>query len=262
MPEIAPHPAESWFEHSRRLTAEAAAYRRGGRLRYRTRHQLLQAADYGVPQLRERVFVVAYREDLGTKWVPPPPTHSEARLLHEMYATFEYWDEHGLPRRRFPEGLPVQAGLATQARWRTVRDAIKGLPEPSRRRVAEHNETSPCEACHWGNPGARPYHGHEGSDRDWPAKTLKAGVHGVPGGENMLRNSNGTVRYFTAREAARIQTFPDEYHFPGTWGEVFRQLGNAVPVAVGRLIAQQIAIAIKSAKHDERAESMKLVASG
>jgi DNA (cytosine-5)-methyltransferase 1 len=45
---------------------------------------------------------------------------------------------------------------------------------------------------------------------------LKAGDHGVPGGENMLRHPNGKVRYFTVREEARIQTFPAEFIFPGS----------------------------------------------
>ena len=50
--------------------------------------------------------------------------------------------------------------------------------------------------------------GHTGSALDEPAKTLKAGDHGVPGGENMLMLPDGTVRYFTVRESARLQTFP------------------------------------------------------
>jgi len=90
---------------------------------------------------------------------------------------------------------------------------------------------------HVGNPGARVYPGHTGSPLDEPAKTLKAGDHGVPGGENMLRRPDGTVRYFTVREAARLQTFPDAYHFQGAWTEAMRQLGNAVPVALARAVA-------------------------
>ncbi len=50
-----------------------------------------------------------------------------------------------------------------------------------------------------------------------PSKTLKAGVHGVPGGVNMLRHRNGAVRYFTVRELARLQTFPDTWSFSGNW---------------------------------------------
>lgn len=117
-------------------------------------------------------------------------------------------------------------------RWRTVRDAIKGLSDPHEKNTHKN---------HFFQPGAKSYPGHTGSPLDEPAKALKAGDHGVPGGENMLRHSNGKVRYFSVRESARIQTFPDDYIFSGSWTESMRQLGNAVPVALARAVAQSVA---------------------
>jgi DNA (cytosine-5)-methyltransferase 1 len=75
---------------------------------------------------------------------------------------------------------------------------------------------------------------------DEPAKTLKAGDHGVPGGENTVVFPDGRVRYLTVRESARLQTFPDEFVFHGAWTEAMRQLGNAVPVHLGAVIAKGI----------------------
>jgi DNA (cytosine-5)-methyltransferase 1 len=69
---------------------------------------------------------------------------------------------------------------------------------------------------------------------------LKAGVHGVPGGENMLLKPDGSVRYFTVRESARLQTFPDNFVFHGSWTETMRQLGNAVPVELARVVADDV----------------------
>ena len=89
--------------------------------------------------------------------------------------------------------------------------------------------------------GAKSYVGHTGSPLDLPAKTLKAGDHGVPGGENMLVNPDGSVRYFTVRESARLQTFPDGFYFHGSWTETMRQLGNAVPVLLARTVAASVA---------------------
>ncbi|HAB04693.1 MAG TPA: DNA (cytosine-5-)-methyltransferase, partial [Alcanivorax sp.] len=47
-------------------------------------------------------------------------------------------------------------------------------------------------------------------------------------------------RYFSVRESARIQTFPDGFVFHGSWTETMRQLGNAVPVALARTIAASV----------------------
>ena len=122
--------------------------------------------------------------------------------------------------------------------WRTVRDVIADLPEPADFPSSEfHN--------HRLQSGARSYPGHTGSPIDEAAKTLKAGVHGVPGGENMLARADGSVRYFTVRESARLQTFPDDYRLHGSWTEAMRQLGNAVPVELARVIGQNVAEHLK-----------------
>jgi DNA (cytosine-5)-methyltransferase 1 len=201
------------------------------------------AADYGIPQRRQRVFLVGFRRDLGIAWNFPAPTHSRWALDAEK-ASGVYWDRTAVSRRaraRLTEpslSLAVEDGLAP---WRTVREAILDLGEPSRRGAIQN---------HVFQPGARVYPGHSGSPLDLPSKTLKAGGHGVPGGENMLVNDAGEVRYFTVREAARLQTFPDEFGFNSSWTENMRQLGNAVPcdlakIAVGSvrdaLLQQRIA---------------------
>ena len=52
------------------------------------------------------------------------------------------------------------------------------------------------------------------------------------------------------RESARLQTFPDTYRFHGSWTEVMRQLGNAVPVQLGRKIATSVALELL--EHEEK----------
>jgi len=88
--------------------------------------------------------------------------------------------------------------------------------------------------------GAKVYAGHTGSDFDAPSKTIKAGGHGVPGGENMIRFKDGSVRYLTTFESKLVQTFPRDFQITGAWGESMRQIGNAVPVTLAHTIGRQL----------------------
>ncbi|WP_078311592.1 MULTISPECIES: DNA (cytosine-5-)-methyltransferase [unclassified Mycobacterium] len=231
-PELISRPGESWGEHLARLQAEHTSIRSD--LQYKVIPTLVNAADYGVPQQRWRVFFVGFRSDVDAEWSFPEPTHSGASL-RSAQERGDYWDRHRVAKKfRVPT---VRSAVRTDSLlrpWRTVRDAISDLPAPTK-------SGSSAFLNHVLQPGARSYPGHTGSYIDAPAKALKAGVHGVPGGENMLRDSNGAVRYFTVREAARLQTFPDRYHLHGPWGEAMRQLGNAVPV----LLAETVAFSVR-----------------
>lgn len=235
-------PGEDWERHLARLE------------RHHTGHppeynvlppELLNAANYGIPQRRERVFFIGFRADLGISWSFPRPTHSLEALLWSQRGAGEYWERHKIARKsralspKFLTPMEIPRSAPRARPWRTVRDALNGLPDPERQ---------PSKAAgianHKFQAGARAYPGHTGSPLDEPAKTLKAGVHGVPGGENMLVRSDGSLRYFTVRESARLQTFPDDYVIQGSWSEAMRQLGNAVPVELARGLAASVALAI------------------
>jgi DNA (cytosine-5)-methyltransferase 1 len=246
-PEITRKEKEDWEWHYGRLQAEKISGRMhdGRHLAYNVVPTLVNAADYGVPQRRERVFIVGFRDTLGVEWSFPEKTHSLESLVRDQWVTGEYWERHRIAEKNrppCPEHIKARAGKTgpglfapSLPAWRTVRDALSGLPEP---------RTDGGEEFFWNHraqPGARVYKGHTGSPLDLPAKTLKAGDHGVPGGENMLVKPDGEARYFTVRESARIQTFPDGYVFHGSWTETMRQLGNAVPVALARVVAASVA---------------------
>lgn len=246
-PEVTSKESEDWADHLSRL--ERHHLRPWGEgLSYRVEFRLLNAADYGVPQKRERVVMVGFRRDLEPQWSFPRATHSLDALLRDQWVTGEYWDRHEVPIRSRPKPPPrLEKKISSlggtlfppqELPWMTVRDAISDLPDPEK---SGYSEEIPN---HKFNPGARSYYGHTGSPLDEPAKTLKAGDHGVPGGKNMLAH-NGRVRYFTVRESARLQTFPDDYVFHGSWTETMRQLGNAVPVRLGRVIAENIGLCLK-----------------
>ena len=56
----------------------------------------------------------------------------------------------------------------------------------------------------------------------------------------MVVLDDGSVRYYTVRESARIQTFPDDYLFSASWTESMRQIGNAVPVKLATAVGQSV----------------------
>jgi DNA (cytosine-5)-methyltransferase 1 len=242
-PEVVKKPEEEWPEHRARLEQHHTKGKWRG-LEYNVVSRLVNAANYGVPQKRERVFFVGLRSDLGLEWTFPEETHSMDSLLIDQWVTGDYWERHEVAKKKRPAPSPRVAArveligsqspmdLFATRPWRTVRDVISDLPDPERGQNSIPNHTH--------NPGARSYIGHTGSPVDEPAKALKAGDHGVPGGENTVVLPDGRVRYFTVRESARVQTFPDDYVFHGSWTEAMRQLGNAVPVALAETMANRI----------------------
>lgn len=245
-PNCRPRPKDTWRDHLKRLEGHQTQGKATD-LKYNVVFRLLNSADYGVPQRRERVFVVCLRSDLNVEWSFPEPTHCLDALLSAQFETGEYWERHNIRRNQRRTATPQElkrvklwrANLIPRVAdpWVTVRDAISDLPSPQMR---EHDQTVPSN--HVLIPGARAYVGHTGSPLDLPAKTLKAGDHGVPGGENTLALPNRRVRYFTVRESARLQTFPDDFVFRGSWTESMRQLGNAVPVTIATILARAISM--------------------
>lgn len=248
-PEITIRSGEGWTDHLERLERE----RTSGNvedLHYNVVTRLLNAADHGIPQVRERVFFVGFRSDSGLRWSFPKATHSFSSLLKHQIETGAYWKKHqvGRAEREHHNGrLTPRLKKALSAEdvnllpWRTLRDAIHDLPDP-------RSEAAARVYNHSFQPGAKPYPGHTGSVLDLPAKTLKAGDHGVPGGENMIAMHDGTYRYFTVRESARLQTFPDGYLFHGSWTETMRQLGNAVPVRLAQIVGSSVAMQLLAAE--------------
>ena len=236
-PELIRKPKETHDQHYWRLQTAH------GEKTYDVIWQLVNAADYGAAQIRFRVLIFGIRRDIHVVPKPMKQTHSRDRLLWDQYVTGEYWQRHDLKNKKTAHLQQDQRRVEELRRakvepegkpWITVRDALVGLGRPDGQRN------------HVLQPGARIYPGHTGSPLDLPAKALKAGDHGVPGGENMMIGDNGTVRYFTTREAARLVGLPDDYEFPRSWTESMRQLGNAVPAPLGAAAGRWLATLAKT----------------
>lgn len=232
---------ESWLAHRERLRECHLS----GAPEYRViLKDDLNAADYGTPQQRLRILFIGIRNDLNISFTLPKPQYSKFALQYSQWCTGEYWDHHKIAASEIPDrpdnikSSDELLHLAGDMKpWRTLRDGFYGLSQP---------KIEPCRFGHSLIPGARTYPGHDGSELDWVSKTLKAGAHGVPGGENCLRLRDGSVRYYTLRECARIQGFPDDYTIPlGPWTPIMRAFGNAVPVPVAELFTLSLVSAMR-----------------
>ena len=236
-PSVVPKNNEEWQKHDERISQHQEATT--DECEYHVNRALLEAANYGIAQNRRRVFIIATKGDITGKFDFPLTSHKKEALIRTQ-TNGEYWKSRRIKSlKNGPSGataLDLDDFAAFDA-WKTVRDAISDLPFPAASESKSDNN-------HWLIPGARIYRGHSGSRLDWPSKTIKAGVHGVPGGENIVLLDDGTHRYFTLRETARLQGFPDDFVFCGARLHITRQIGNAVPVdlaeAIGRKLFRQI----------------------
>jgi DNA (cytosine-5)-methyltransferase 1 len=234
---------ETWRNHLARLRQHGAG---GGRRAYRVLSRAINAADYGAAQKRHRAIFIGLAASCGDEWSFPDATHSQEALAWTKHVERDYWERHGVRLINEPaseseaQALQRVKSLKKKPRkkpWVTVRDVIADLPPPTRTENI---------SGHWQHPGARAYDNHTGSCMDEPAKALKAGDHGVPGGENMVADRRGNVRYFTIREMARLQGFPDNFIVEGSWKAATRQLGNAVPTCIGEHIGKAIVSLLNS----------------
>lgn len=215
------------------------------RMGYRTQVELVNMAEHGVPQTRERVIFVGIRDD---EWRGsfryPSPTH---RLAKE--------------KRRERLTLPLAISL---------REAIGDLPPPSEAELNPHgprNFASAMRPAHEDAPAPTMLATNEGGDAPFvmmladghrramlgapsgvatfqhatpPRGAGEPGVTMTAGGMSELATETGWRR-MTARECARVQSFPDWYTFLETQADAYRQIGNAVPP----LYARRLALAIE-----------------
>ncbi|MHC3424523.1 DNA cytosine methyltransferase [Streptomyces sp. DT18] len=258
----------TWEEHDRVLRKVLRDGTADPSERYDVTFMPVNAADYGVPQVRQRVIIVAFRSDLGVEWQKhrPEPQYSADALVHSMYAG-TYWKRYDhvpgidATRDKVMANLPPLPLLPDGKKpWRTLRDALAGIDENEGKPLPEVTLKDVREKLvvggipdHIGWPGARIYTGHTPNELDRPAKTVKAGVHGVPGGESVMRLDDPSFddtgcRYMTVRETARVMTFPDDWALAGPRGERMRQLGNAVPVRLGEVFARAVRAALDHAE--------------
>lgn len=177
-------------------------------LGYSVSYGILNAADFGVPQERKRLILLA-----GLGWKPelPTPTHSASKIS----AKEAIGDLVKIAKRSTINHEPNDHAPHVVERWRGL---AEGEVDPNYRR------------------------GRIYSDR--PSPTIRAGGGHGPRGDH-LAGFHPPIHYklprqLTVRESARIQSFPDEWVFQGSKTAQGRQVGNAVPPLLARAIGETL----------------------
>lgn len=225
----------------------------------------LCAADYGVPQLRWRAFIVGCRFTDPSAYFPPRVTH-----YNPSFGTaFTLYD-------------PIDGKAHKLEPWRTVRDAIEDLPSPA---GTEIRHVPPPLDLHFGRSPkpmsiarykAIPEEGMNRFDlqRHAPDLTPQCWIRKKSGGTDLFgrlwwdrpaftirteffKPEKGRYlhpsehRPITHREAARLQSFPDTFRFCGSKIEIAKQIGNAVPPLLASHIADSVR-SLLSARQEEQ----------
>lgn len=169
---------------------------------YITTVNLVNMADHGVPQTRQRVIIVGQRIDLGKEMMFrfPSPTHSKTG-----------------------KDLP---------KWISIKAAIDHFPDPDMENDVINHVYSAYKVEY------RNFTGHRQTDPEKPSPTILARGNGK-GGVCAIPHYNGKRR-LSIRESASVQTFPENFHFHGAMNACYRQIGNAVPVKFAELLGREL----------------------
>ena len=170
-------------------------------LGYVVKHRVLNAADYGVPQKRERLIIVGVRNDVDFDFDFPAPTHA--------------------PREKAP--------LLGLQPWLSIGEALAHIPEPE---LAPHIPNHTCSKYKLRFNG---YLGNRRVDPTLPAPTVTARGDNK-GGVVVLHHPNNHRR-MSARELASTQSFPLEFAFQCNRSIAYRLIGNAVPPMLAAALA-------------------------
>jgi DNA (cytosine-5)-methyltransferase 1 len=192
----------------------------------------LNAADFGVPQNRKRLFIVG--NNRGVNVHSPPPTHGSQKDLsmdREPLVTVEeaimdlpdptWEDPQAYDRNPNSEYSSLMRGQAKELYNHTPADHKEET-------IEKMEDQEPGEGLYdWNHSWIR-------LELDKPSPTVKA--------NNRAPSVHPTQhRVTTPRECARLQSFPDDYVFVGPKSRVLEQIGNAVPPLLGRVLAEIVA---------------------
>ena len=198
---------------------------------YRVDHRLLNAADYGVPQRRERLVLVALKAGLPWSW-PPVKYFAAPKSWQRPYVTVG----DVISDLADPETHDSEFSHVPMAHKELVVERYKLIPEGGR--LPERDLPDHLRKGYRSDNVKNFSHVYRRLSRTRPASTMVPGHNAFPVHPTLPRT-------LTVREAARIQTFPDAMRFVGTRQQQCMLVGNAVPPLLAEVLAQEVTNAIR-----------------
>lgn len=198
--------------------------------------KLVNAADYGVPQIRKRIIVLGWHRHLARPISFPPPTHALANYL-------TVWDAIGdLPSPALPGERTPPDPLHKATRLSDLnRERLKYIPPGGGMQDLPVHMRVNCHKAGADKIGHRYVYGRLDATRS--SSTITARFDSFTRGRFAHPRQD---RNITLREGARLQTFPDSFLFAGNQEEIAAQIGNAVPPR----LAQAFGTAVRDAGPD------------
>lgn len=198
---------------------------------------VVDARDYGVPQRRKRVFIMGTAKDFSfSKQWPPTPTHGDEQARKLNPKLLPWVDSRTIFSTKSPKGDLNNVHMNHTA---DLIAAFKSTPANG----GSRNESSRVLPCHTGHDGHWDVYGR--IDPSQPGPTMTTACINPSKGRFVHPTEHHGI---TARQAARFQTFPDDFTFHGGLMAAGEQIGNAVPIRLGEVLLSQIKNAIKSAR--------------
>jgi len=225
-----------------------AAVAPGGMLEYYAfEAQVLNAADFGAFQARKRAVLIGHHRDLPFPGWPQPTHAGRHRTVREaLRGVDEAWEAVDLPERwvRF-DGLELPGAFRTTelhlGREYTLlsKQRFRRIPEGGNRFDIPDELLAPCWRKH--KTGSGDVMGRLHWDR--PSVTIRTEFFKPEKGRYLHPTAN---RAITHLEAALLQGFPLDYKWVGSKTSIARQIGNAVPIPLGKAIGHQLRVAANS----------------
>lgn len=220
-------------------------------LGYDVKSALVRASDFGVPQLRHRLFVVGIRRDVNLSYDFPKGLDTPTVSFEDAVCD--------LPGLEHGESSTSYSDRATSSLQRKLRGKETTLSLHQAPRHPEHImsllEALPIEGGTTRDlpSDLKPESGFHNTyarlKSDEPAPAVTSSIGRVSSGRHVHPTQN---RALTVREAARLQTFPDSYLWSGKRWSIYQQIGNAVPPLLAERIARPLIELLASDANETR----------